>query len=287
MAQIILHVTNIIYFLSGAAVMSFGIIGLVDMDTVLQLLGYIPGVDRLSLVADLSAVCYAPSIYLTTAGSVVLALCVLGAVGFGVGSKFRKNHALVVVYGIVTLLFILFDIALIMFYAIDSYHMQSVVEDGMRKSLQNNFNPISIGNNNEIEIPDELDDPSANAWVKMQFEQSCCGVTNYTDYNAFEWNNTFTDPNVPSALVPPSCCVMKVQRHIPENTGEFVNLEECMTKPPDYTNNVGCSVYVMQQVTRYNFITVSVAASLTALQAIILAMVTGTMSSSLKKIAVV
>jgi len=201
---------------------------------------------------------------MTVVGSLVIILSFIGC-----GGTFKRSNKLILVFGISTLLIMLFNIALIMFYAIDPYFIQSNVEYNMNVTLKSSFEPVSISSTNVVSLPNST---SAQAWVEMQFQQACCGVDGYQDYASFNWTNSFTNIAVSNALVPPSCCVQSTQYAITTSTSTFVNISSCLTAPPLYTNSQGCINYVMQQITRYNFIYCVVAAGLSGLQAIILCM---------------
>jgi len=290
-SEIILHCINFIYFLAGIVILALGITALVSPSTIVDLMSYIPAIKDLSLVVNLSGLSLGTAIYMTTAGSIVLVLSIIGCCGFGAGKKMKRRHGIVIFYGVTTLLFILCDLALIVYVAVVPYAMQSSVESNMLTSLHENFMPVTIGSDDSISLHNETDaqTESANAWITMQFEQACCGVTNMSDYLPmdnfkYDWNDDLPDQN---ATVPPSCCMQKVQNKIPANTAEFANFALCMSSAPQYTNHQGCIDYVMQQITRYNFALVATAAALTALQAIILSFVMGAMSEPLSKIGIV
>jgi hypothetical protein len=289
-AEIILHCVNFIYFLAGIVIMALGITALVSPSTIVDLMSFIPAIKDLSLVVNLSGMSLGTAIYMTTAGSLVLVLSIIGCCGFGAGKKMKKRHGIVIFYGVATLLFILCDLALIVYVAVVPYAMQSSVESNMLTSLHDNFKPVTILGDGTIKLHNATDDAkaeSANAWITMQFEQACCGVSNISDYsedNFGSWNDGLLNPN---ALVPPSCCMQIEQNKVPENTNEFVNLANCYNSAPRYTNQQGCIDYVMREISKYNYALVATAAALTALQAIILCFVMGAMSEPLKKIGIV
>lgn len=271
--------------------MALGITALASPSTIVDLMSFIPAIKDLSLVVNLSGMSLGTAIYMTTAGSLAFVLSIIGCCGFGAGKKMKRRHAIVIFYGLATLLFILGDLAIIVYVAVVPYGMQGSVESNMLISLHDNFKPVIIDTDGSISLHNVTDDAeaeSANAWITMQFEQACCGVTNISDYtqSGFNWRDELSTPN-PSAIVPPSCCMQKVQNKVPSNTSEFVNYPACMDLAPEYTNQQGCIDYVMQEITRYNFVLVATAASLTALQAIILCFVMGAMSEPLKKIGIV
>lgn len=268
MAEFVLHFTNFIYFCGGVAVLTVGAIGLADPATVVNVLSYIPQISQLSEIMYLPGVTVGPSIYLTVAGSLVIVLSFVGC-----GGTFRRNKSIIFTFGILTLLMMLFNIALIMFYAIDPYFIETNVEYQMNITLKSSFQPVSISSTGAITLPSSSN-ASALAWVNMQFEQACCGVNSYQDYVDFSWSNNFTvsGQTVSNAVVPPSCCLQTIQYVVANTTSEFVNLTSCLTSAPRYTNTQGCINYVMEQVTRYNFIYCVVAAGFSGLQAIILCM---------------
>lgn len=134
--------------------------------------------------------------------------------------------------------------------------------------------PVSFASNGSVIMPE---DKNAAAWAAMEFEQGCCGIRNREDYVYYSWNRTivFPDGSVVNATFPPSCCMLKKPNTVPETEGDFVNLSTCLLADgtdihPDYVYNKGCTGYVMQQATRYNFVYAVVAAGMSGLQGIIL-----------------
>jgi hypothetical protein len=268
LAEFVLHITNFIYFCSGVAILVVGALGLGSPSTVTNALSYIPQISQLSEIMYLPGISLGPSIYLTCVGSLAIILSFIGC-----GGAYKRNNTLIWVFGISTLLIMLFNIAVIIFYAIDPYFIETNVEYNMNITLKSSFEPVTISATGVISLPSSSsNNASAQAWVDMQFQQACCGVNGYQDYVDFSWSNNFTSIGVSNAVVPPSCCMQVIQYGVPTSTSQFANLNSCLTSAPLYTNTQGCSTYVMQQVTRYNFIYCVVAAGVTALQAIILCM---------------
>lgn len=267
LAQLILGITNLIYFLGGIGILVVGGLGLNNSSTVIDIMVHVPGIEELSKVVDLSGVAYGPAIYLTVAGSLVIVLALVGGAGL-----FAKHKCVISVYGITTTVMMLFNIAVLMFYAIDPYFREGTVQSYMRDVLYDNFEPISFNSTEAIVFPTN---ENAQAWAEMQFEQSCCGVFGSKDYAEFPWNNNITLPDgtfIVSAKVPPSCCLLIEPNQIPTSSDAFVDLQECLENSPRYTYQKPCSEYVMQQVTRYDYVYPVVAASLTGIQAFILAL---------------
>jgi hypothetical protein len=269
LAELVLHITNLIYFCSGVAVMVVGAVALGSPSAVINMLGYVPQISQLSEILNPSTIAIGPAIYLTVLGSLCIILSFVGC-----GGTFKKSKCVILNYGLFTLLLMLFNIAVVMFYAIDPYFIQDNVEYDMNKTLHSTFQPVSISSAGIITVPSNSTNPEAQAWIDMQFQQACCGTDGYADYRSFSWNSTFTISGVTyvNVSVPPSCCMLIQPNQIATSINQFVNLTACLTSAPLYTNTQGCGNYVMQEVTRYNFVYCVVAAGMTGLQAIILAL---------------
>jgi hypothetical protein len=257
LAQLILSITNLAYFLGGLTVLIIGALAIDNPSALEGLLSYVPNIEEFSKIVYLPGVATGPAIYLIVSGSIVLLLSIVGC-----GGAFKRNKILLVVFGLITLLMMLFNIAVIMFYAIDPYFIEDNVKHNMNETLKD-FQPVNI-TQTRVQLP--MDD-NAQAWVTMQFEQGCCGINGVEDYLYVKWDKT----NLPvNTSVPPSCCLLKQPYSIPSSTNDFVDLDQCLSTASLYTNNKGCSEYVMQQATRYNIVYCIVAATFTGLQAIIL-----------------
>jgi len=255
-----------VYFCVGLAVLVVGALGLSNASTIIDLLTFVPKIDQLSQVIDLVGLAVGPAIYLTVTGSLVIILSFIGC-----GGAMKRSKPIIYIFGMTTLLMMLFNIALIMFYAIDPYFIEASVQSGMTRQLENNFESVTIDASGAINYPN---DTSAVAWNTMQFEQGCCGVGNFTDYENFSWDRTGIISGVTDSKVPPSCCLLKNPGVMPSQENDFVNVRACLDNPSSsmFVNARGCTDYVMQQVSRYNFIYTVTAAGLSGLQAIILCM---------------
>jgi uncharacterized membrane protein len=231
------------------------------------MLSYVPGISTLSQVVYLSGIAYGPSVYLTVIGSLVIVLSFMGC-----GGAFKRKHHIVMVFGLITLLMMLFNICVVMFYAIDPYYIQGTVETNMYKILEQDFTPENITGSTIILPSNE----NARAWITMQSEQSCCGVKGPEDYMTFTWDRTNIISAVLNATIPPSCCLQITPNssYLPIDISAYVNLTTCISSINPYmdANTQGCVNYVMAEVTRYDLIYPVVAAGLTGLQAIILCM---------------
>ena len=70
--------------------MTFGAIGIANVDIVINTLTYIPAFASLSNVLYLPGLTYGPSIYLTIAGTIAIVLSFIGC-----GGAFKRNKLLV------------------------------------------------------------------------------------------------------------------------------------------------------------------------------------------------
>lgn len=262
LAELLLHITNLIYFCCGVAILVVGALMLGSPSAVDNMLSYIPHYKTLSQVMDMSGITIGPGIYLTCSGSLVIILCIIGC-----GGVFKRHKVIIFVFGIITLLLMLFNIAVIMFRVIDPYFVEPTIAYGMNQTLKTYFNPVSIASGGAVTLPSQS---NAQAWATLQFELACCGVNSYSDYESFTWDNSFPTLAITSARVPPSCCLQVIQDKVATNTATFVNLNLCLTSAPSYTNTQGCINYMMLEYMRYSYIYTVVAAGLTGLQAIII-----------------
>jgi len=111
--------------------------------------------------------------------------------------------------------------------------------------------------------------PPALAWEAMQFQYACCGAYDYQDFGKFDWQTGF-GYNYTGAIVPPSCCMQIVQYEYPSTTAAFVNLNNCLSGPPDYTNFKGCYFALIDSVAVEAHVVIIVFASLIALEVIVI-----------------
>jgi hypothetical protein len=270
LAEFVLHITNLVYFCSGVAVLTVGAIGLSEPSTIVNMLSYVPAINTLSQVMYMSGIAYGPSVYLTVIGTLVIVLSFVGC-----GGAYRRSHHIIITFGLITLLMMLFNICVVMFYAIDPYYVQGSVQSSMMTILTNDFVPITFNSTNGTVLP--TFNSNAMGWIQMQSEQSCCGVVGPSDYQSVNLTNSiiFSASSL-AANIPPSCCLQITpnQTQIPTNAASYVDITACLSNmdPYMYANTQGCLDYVMAQVTEYNFIYPVVAAGLTGLQAIILCM---------------
>lgn len=77
---------------SGIGILVVGALALDDPNTLVNALMYIPQIEELSLVMDISAVALGPAIYLTCFGSLVIVLSIIG-----VGGAFKRSKPIIMI----------------------------------------------------------------------------------------------------------------------------------------------------------------------------------------------
>jgi hypothetical protein len=260
---------NLIFFLVGAAVMSFGIVVLANPTLAIHGLSLIPGFDSLNYIINVQQMLLSGGVVLTIVGIVVLVISFIGLLGNCYG---EDAHCIFKLYSVFVLLTIFLDLALIIYSAVDNRNIESKVESYMQSALIENFEPVSISNG----IISNSSSPGAAAWEALQFKYACCGAYNYTDYQKFNWQtkNPHTSYSA-NTTVPPSCCSQFVQFVIPETDSEFIDLAACMNSPedkPQYMNSQGCYTVFVNKMALHGYYVVVILASLTALEIIVLIM---------------
>jgi hypothetical protein len=218
----------------------------------------------LNSIVSLTAIVKGPAIFLTCLGGVVLLLALLGCI------TTSKRHFIKHIYAILTLLVILLELAAIVYSAVPAAYQnfENTIKYNMDVSLQQSFQPMSFTDNNIVMPSSE----SADSWIAIQIEYSCCGVDSYTDYQNYpysdwKWNNIVSVNGVNiSAKVPPSCCQRIDQNSNPINIASFDNMTGCLQQAPSYANTAGCANYVLYSLTRAAKVSVISCAVLVALQ---------------------
>jgi len=258
-AKVLLFVFNILFFICGALLLSFGIAGIADPKGLTGFIASIPGVSSMVMVINIPAVIVNSAIFMIVLGSIMILFGFLGCAGAGCLLK-----PLLFFYWLLLILILAAQIALIIYAAVSPGKAEAQVQSMMYTSLEKNFQSVSIGGQNKsITLPSNL---VSLAWVSMQFEVPCCGVYNYSDYNQqlFKWNNTFTlnnnggQPQTIEAKVPPSCCTLtRKSNSLPTDTQVFVNLPDCLLGISSY-NPQGCYKAVNQLVTQYCYIPIGI-----------------------------
>jgi len=244
--------------------MIFGIISLADPSLIVNGLSYIPGYTTVNYVIDLNQLILTSGIVLTVIGSVIFVMCFFGLVGTCSDRPFLLGTFI----GFVVLT-LFAELAFIIYSGVAYQPVKNQVQYLMYQSLQQNFLPVQINGGGVIE---NSTSPAAAAWETLQFKYGCCGAYGYTDFMNFtSWKQGYNSP-VPNPVVPPSCCMQITQYAYPLTTTSFVNLSDCMTSPPLYTNTKGCFIAILDTFAVQTHYTVIIFASLVALEVIVLLM---------------
>lgn len=250
-ARIILFTFNFLFFVCGVLLLAFGILGAANPRALTQFLNGIPGVVHTSEIINIPETIVASSVFMIILGSVMLVFGFLGCAGAWCMVKW-----MLFIYWFVLILVLLAEIALIIVAAVSPAKVEGHVKDVLYKSLKEKFTPVMINGNN-ITLPSNL---VAVAWISLQFEVSCCGANNYTDYQTFPWNKTFNFGGESiDAAVPPSCCELVTPHKVPTSVSDFKSLENCLRGFSAY-NTEGCYKNVTKLMVQYSYAPIIIAA---------------------------
>jgi hypothetical protein len=269
-SKFVVFIVNIAFFIVGTLVMVFGILLLTDPSAIQSALMRSTGYANLNYIINLQQAMVNNGILLTVVGGVIFLISFIGIVG-----TCRKGSCLIASYLGLILLTLLFELAIIIYAAVDYSNIQTRVQDLMFSALQQNFQPVQIGSGGVISNGTT---PGGVAWETLQFTYGCCGAHNYTDYEQFTtWKANFTYNT--NANFPPSCCIQNTQYQVPATTTAFVNFGSCIsasTSPaslPAYVNTKGCHAAVLETFQMQDSITIIIIASLIALEIIVVMLV--------------
>lgn len=251
-ARFILITFNILFFICGALLLAFGIVGISDPASLTKFVSGIPGVQQASTLIDIPATIVSSAVFMIILGSIMLIFGFFGCVGAWCMAKW-----MLFIYWFVLVLVLLAEVALIIVAAVSPAKVEGHVKEGLFKSLDEKFEPVSFRGNN-VTLPSNV---YAIAWVTLQFEVGCCGAYNYTDYQRIDWNKTITFPNGDKvvAVLPPSCCKLKTPHQIPTSMSDFEDLQSCL-RQGDHYNTEGCYKGVTELAVKYNYAPIIIAA---------------------------
>jgi len=197
----IMFIVNFVFFLVGAAVMSFGIVLLANPGLMETALNNVSGYKDINYVIDLNQALSASGILLTVVGSVIMCISLIGLFTCCCGGT-----CLYIIYAAFLGLLIAFEVAVIIYLSLNYTNMQYDVQKYMYAALTQNFGPVQITGG--AIIYNSTNGPAA--WETMQFKYGCCGAYGPNDYIQFSsWKVGFTYQ--PAAVFPPSCCMQIVQ----------------------------------------------------------------------------
>lgn len=250
-ARIILVTFNLLFFICGALLLAFGIVGVADPQGLTRFLSEIPGVEGASKIINIPDTIISSSVFMIILGGVMLVFGFFGCVGAWCMAKW-----MLFIYWFVLVLILLAEVALIIVAAVSPSKVEGRVQEGLLKSLKKDFQPVSINGDN-ITLPSNA---FAVAWISMQFEVGCCGANNYTDYSTFSWNNTFfVNGQRIVANVPPSCCMLTAPHQVPTSAAAFKSLQRCLDGLDNFYTE-GCYKSVAELAVRYSYIPIAIAA---------------------------
>lgn len=256
LAKIIVFLVNFIFMLCGLAVMIFGIITLASPSTVINALSFIPGYQNVNYIIDVQQAVLNSGILMTVIGAVTFVVCI-----FGLIASCCSVTCLIGTYIFMVLILLYFEVAVIIYFSVESQYVNNRIENLMYTSLVQNFQPVSIVGNNIVNGSTS----AAMAWEGIQFKYGCCGAYGYLDFQNFtSWKQNFTYN--PAALVPPSCCQQITEYQIPTVVSQFSNLNTCLSSAPKYTNTKGCFVALQDFFFIYGYLKMIIMSGLIAVQ---------------------
>jgi len=275
-AKIVLIIVNIIFLLAGLLMLAFGISLVVAPEKVIKFI-LSSGVDFDSFqnTSDgfFQEIIRACGIFMIILGSVVALIACFGFFGACCNSKF-----LLVTYAVILIIILLAEVALIIFAAVFPREFQNIAEKALKESLQDFRSDVKVDKNGTIDKSGVTTDGAI--WISFQTEFECCGATNFTDYQSFDWKRTScSTPDVcnDQGLVPLSCCKLKdPSKAIDAITlNDYVDYKGCLSQAKvNSTNTNGCTKAVMDsakhRIMNYSKIAIGIAAGIVGLEIILI-----------------
>jgi len=258
-SKITVFIINFIFLLCGLAVMIFGIVTLSSPTTIINALYFIPGYENINYIIDVQQAVVNGGIVMTVVGSVLVVLCI-----FGLIASCTKSTCFIGTYIGLILLVLYFQVAVIIYFSIDSQNINNKIENLMYTSLVQYFQPVQIVGGAIV----NGSTPGGAAWEGLQFKYACCGAHGYQDFAKFTWQTNFTYN--PTAVVPPSCCQQIVQYEVPTQTSQISNLNTCLNSAPSYTNTKGCYIALSEVFFVYGYVKMIILAGLIAIEVFVL-----------------
>ncbi|KAK3791516.1 hypothetical protein RRG08_061529 [Elysia crispata] len=229
-ARILLITFNFIFWLSGAAVLGVGIWILVDPEIE----------DYQEVISDATD----DDQFLKTAAYILIAFgAFVFLVGFcGCCGAIRSSKCLIGLY--ITFLVVVFagELAAGIYVAIYSEDASDKLDQGLTKSIKNNYIEGS---------------KVASAWDVVQKELECCGGHGYKDYMNSTWSS---DPSL-GKLMPVSCCILGTDDKPKNET-------LCERATPNYYWTEGCRDQIEDWIKKHSRILIGVGCGVAALQII-------------------
>lgn len=221
---------NFVFWLSGAAILGVGIWILVDPDIE----------DYQEVISDATD----DDQFLETAAYILIAFgAFVFLVGFcGCCGAIRSSKCLIGLY--IAFLVIVFagELAAGIYVAVYSNDASDKLDEGLTKSIKNNYKDGS---------------KIASAWDVIQKELECCGGQGYKDYDNSSWIATQQD----GVLMPASCCKLGTD-------DKPTNLTLCQTATTGYYWTEGCRDQIEDWIEDHSRILIGVGCGIAALEII-------------------
>ncbi|RUS89910.1 hypothetical protein EGW08_002351 [Elysia chlorotica] len=229
LARMLLITFNFIFWLSGAAILAVGIWIIVDPEIE----------DYQEVISDATN----DDQFLNTAAYILIGFgAFVFLVGFcGCCGAIRSSKCLIGLYIMFLVLVFAGELAAGIYVAIYSNDASDKLDDGLTKSIQENYKSGS---------------KVASAWDVVQKELECCGGNGYGDYDNSTWMASQTD----GQLMPLSCCVLGTD-NIPKNA-------TLCQMAKDYYWTDGCREQIEDWLDEHSRILIGVACGIAALQII-------------------
>ncbi|ELU03059.1 hypothetical protein CAPTEDRAFT_219331 [Capitella teleta] len=198
-AKCLMIIINVIFWLSGVALLSVGLWLLLD-DNPFKFL------DGVGVVNPMDDPLWSVAIYILIAvGALVFLLGFLGCCGACTNNQCMLFTYIVLV-SIVLVVEIVGGIMLVVF--------KNKIDDSIQMEMKEGLLTRYMGEDSQ--------DGDSVSWNSMQTQLKCCGAYDFTDYKQSSWyNNT----NPPKKAVPYTCCVLKSTNM---NSTEVVDLQQCL-----------------------------------------------------------
>ena len=180
-----LYLFNLLFFLIGAAFVAFGTYVVVSMEI------YINFLEESLRDKDNNLAIMTYSILII--GAVLLIVSFVGCIGL-----YKKNKCMMNTFTILLSFVLIGQIGLVALVYILKAHVYSIIENGMRKTLNDRAN----GSNAKL------------FWDKVQGEFSCCGINDPND-----WKN---------GTIPATCC--QIESSSCQETSKDLHKSGCLKK---------------------------------------------------------
>jgi tetraspanin-18 len=269
--KFILVVINLIFFLASGLMLAFGITGKANPDLLGKIFSSIIPTgeqEKLNNIGiNVTQIIIDNSTFMIIVGVIGLVIATFGFIGACCMVRW-----MLVVYGIVLIILLLAEVALIIFAAVYSDSFKSVFQGAMYKSLTDDFrNEITFYNDTAVKLPTGAVELS---WASIQMNSKCCGAYNYSDYKTLtNWNRTLSSKYT-NVSVPISCCKLMDGVQDPSSATQFQDLEKCLRGMDSYIYSQNCydALHddISKFITNYKGIAIGIASGICGLELILI-----------------